>query len=159
MINNYSKPEMIIHFFENHKSGSYATLFIAKYLLNNFDFSDKRVPKAGLLAQINAEVSSNMSMWFDSKYTQKFARNFNRTKDGKKYLYSYVNNNVNLPVPIKTNKPNIHQYHKYIAPKQQSLNEKVKPTFDINLIKEYIENSNDKNNAIKEIINITMACM
>lgn len=147
---------MIVHFFENHKSGSFSSLFIAKYLLNNFDFSNKRIPKHGLLGQINREVSSNMSMWFKPKYNQSVERNFNRQKDGKKYLYSFTSANVKLPKPITTNKVNVHKYTKYIAPKQQKIDE---TTFDLNLIKEYINNSSDKNNAIKEIINITMSCM
>jgi hypothetical protein len=156
MITNYSRPEQILFFFENHKSGIYSSLFISEFILNNFDFTNKPIPPISLLTQINNEVSSNISKWYKTRYNKTTPKNFNRTIDGKKFLYYYQSAHTNLPIPIITNKPNIHKTNKIITPKQQFIN---KPTFDINLIKEYIENSNDKNNAIKEIINITMACM
>jgi len=156
MITNYSRPEQILFFFENHKSGIYSTLFISKFILDNFDFTNKPIPTIGLLTQINNEVSSNISKWYITKYNKHAPKNFNRTIDGKKFVYHYQPNHINLPIPIITNKTNIHKTNIIITPKQQFIN---KPTFDINLIKEYIRNSNDKNKAIKEIINITMACM
>lgn len=156
MITNYTRPEQILFFFENHKTGIYSTLFISEFILNNFDFTNKPIPPISLLTQINNEVSSNISKWYKTRYNKTTPKNFNRTIDDKKFLYYYQPNHVILPTPIETNKTNIHKTNKTIMPTQQKI---IKTKFDINLIKEYINNSNDKNNAIKEIINITMACM
>lgn len=156
MITNYTRPEQILYFFENHKSGIYSSLFISNYILNNFDFTNKPIPSIGLLTQINNEVSSNISKWYKPRYNKTTPKNFNRTIDGKKFLYYYQPNHISLPTPIITNKPNTNKTNKIIMPTQQKIDE---TTFDLNLIKEYINKSNDKNNAIKEIINITMACM
>lgn len=156
MITNYTRPEQILYFFENHKSGIYSSLFISNYILNNFDFTNKPIPPISLLTQINNEVSSNISKWYKPRYNKTTPKNFNRTIDGKKFLYYYQPNHISLPKPIITNKPNTNKTNKIITPTQQKIDE---TTFDPNIIKEYINKSNDKNNAIKEIINITMACM
>jgi hypothetical protein len=156
MITNFTRPQQILYFFEQNQSGLFSTLYISKFILDNFDFTNKRVPPIGLLTQINNEVSSNISKWYKPRYNKKAPKNFNRTNDGKNFLYYYQHQQVKLPTPIISQKTNVHKTNIIIAPQQQTIDT---PKFNINLIKEYIENSNDKNNAIKEIINITMACM
>ncbi len=132
-MNNLTKQEMILHFFKNHQSGQYTTKDVAEYIYNNFSFPNKPKTHDGIKAQLYREVCANLAIWFKNNGNKKYKRNFTRTKTKNIYQYSYIQNNM---------KQNI------ITNKQ---------TFDLNLIKQYINKSEDKNKAIKEIIDTALA--
>lgn len=132
-MNNLTKQEMILHFFKNHQSGQYTTKDVAMYIYKNFSFPNKPKTDDGLYAQLYREVCANMAIWFKNNGNKNYKRNFTRTKTKNIYQYSYIQNNM---------KQNI------ITNKQ---------TFDLNLIKQYINKSEDKNKAIKEIIDTALA--
>lgn len=95
VITGFTKTQMIYHFFENHKSGEYSTLYITNYLYQNFD-----LPLGKTILQLNNEVSSVLSGFYNARNTR--SANFSRQKDTsvkiKKFLYQYMSG-VNVIMP------------------------------------------------------------
>jgi len=115
-----SRPQQILYFFEQHQEGTYSTNYISQYICNNFDLSSKPQPKyISMLQQINNEVASNISKFLDPKYKTNPIYNFERTKIGKDFFYSYKENYLlTLPTTIETNKENKYFSEILIAPTQ-----------------------------------------
>ncbi len=123
MITGLSRPQQILYFFENHKEELYSTYYISQYICNNFDLTNKPLPKnITMLQQINNEVSSNISKFMDPKYNVRTPINFDRIeKDNRIFLYRYNENvNISLPTPKTVEKTNIYKTTKILKPTQTS---------------------------------------
>lgn len=114
LISGYSRIDQILYFFEQHKTGHYTTLEITKYILNNFDFSNKKTPISGLTIaqQVHQEVYDKLAKLFRPEiYNITVQVNMNRYHDGKVIMYYYYpNKKVNLPsVEYVVNKQNLQE--------------------------------------------------
>jgi hypothetical protein len=103
-----TKAEMIINFFNNHRTGTYTTQHLTNYLMENYDFSKKVINDGRTLQQtLLNEVASVMSEFYTDQ--KKWAlRNFSRTQNKNSYIYRYLPNNNHHkqePQPIETENP------------------------------------------------------
>jgi len=140
LISGYTRIDQILYFFEQNKTGTYSAAYIAQFLLNNFDFSTKKVPSSGLTIpqQVYQEVSEKLAKLFNPEiYILDVEVNMDRFRDAKHFLYYYSsNNNVKLPAVEYSRKKNSYVNTYSILPKQQEFTyETVLPNIATNQLK------------------------
>ncbi len=88
-----TKAEMIIHFFNNHQTGSFTSNQITQYLIDNYDFSQKVITDGRTLYQtVRGEVACVISEFYSDQKKWSL-RNFSRTQNKNRYIYRYLPNN------------------------------------------------------------------
>lgn len=114
LLTGFTRVEMILYFFEQHKIGNFSSLFITNYIYNTFD-----LPEEKTLDQLSREVCAVLSTFFLHHTNHQI--NMRRFGIRKNYLYTYVENaSLKMPkpryVPNKNKKENFN-----IKPTQQTL--------------------------------------
>lgn len=140
LISGYTRIDQILYFFEQNKTGAYSAAYIAQFLLNNFDFSTKKVPSTGLTIpqQVYQEVSEKLAKLFNPEiYLLDVEVNMDRFRDTKHFLYHYsLNKNIKLPTVEYSRKKNSYVNTYSILPKQQEFTyETVLPDTKTNQLK------------------------
>lgn len=117
LIIEFTRVQMIYHFFDRHKEGVYSTWNITDYIYKNFE-----LPENKTFIQLNNEVSSVLSSFYDedNKKEPNFFRYLDTDFCGKKYLYEYTpNSSVNIPIAFRVEFPATREKID-IAPRQQT---------------------------------------
>jgi hypothetical protein len=105
LIKGFTRIQQVFYAMEHHTVGAYTSLYISKYISENFYIPNKT------FEQVRAEVCSVISALYNKQANRE--RNFIRYADpdynGNVYLYEYLENQrVNLPVgSIIYSKPKI----------------------------------------------------
>lgn len=95
LIKGFTRIQQVFYTMEHHTVGAYTSLYISKYISENFYIPNKT------FEQVRAEVCSVISALYNKQANRE--RNFIRYADpdynGNVYLYEYLENQrVNLPV-------------------------------------------------------------
>lgn len=140
LISGYTRIEQILYFFEQNQTGTYSAAYIAQYLLNTFDFSNKKNPISGLTIpqQVYQEVSGKLAELFNPEdYAINVQMNMDRIRDTKHFLYYfYPNKNLVLPKVKYSTRKNKYTNTHSILPKQQEFTyETVLPNKTTNQLK------------------------
>lgn len=102
-----TKAEMIIHFFNNHQTGSFTARQITEYIVANYDFAAKVINDGRTLHQTIAnEVASVISEFYTDRRKWSL-RNFSRTENKNRYIYKYLPNNNHNTQETQTLTPTI----------------------------------------------------
>ncbi len=114
LLTGYTRVQMILYFFEQHKTGNFSSFYITNYIYNNFD-----LPETKSLNQLYAEVCAVLSTFFLHPTNHKI--NMKRFGIRKNFLYTYIGNpTIDIPKP-KYVKKKINKKEKLeIKPTQQS---------------------------------------
>jgi hypothetical protein len=125
MLTGLSRPKQMLYFFQQNQEEIYSTNYMSQYICNNFDLSNKKIPKSGIpmIQQINNEVSSNFTKFADPKYKKNPIVNFKVISTGKEFLYQYQHNpKLKLITPTEIDVPNKYMTTKLLKPSQTNFN-------------------------------------
>ena len=115
----------MLYFFQQNQEEIYSTNYMSQYICNNFDLSNKKIPKSGIpmIQQINNEVSSNFTKFADPKYKKNPIVNFKVISTGKEFFYQYQHNpKLKLITPTEIDVPNKYMTTKLLKPSQTNFN-------------------------------------
>ena len=116
LITGYTRVQMILHFFEEHKTGSYSSYFITNYIYHTFD-----LPEEKTLEQLAREVCAVLSTFF--LHPTKHTINMQRYGLKGQFLYTYNGNPTKLTPKVKYVRKDTNKTNKLkIKPTQQSFN-------------------------------------
>jgi hypothetical protein len=125
MLTGLSRPKQMLYFFQQNQEEIYSTNYMSQYICNNFDLSNKKIPKSGIpmIQQINNEVSSNFTKFADPKYKKNPIVNFKVISTGKEFFYQYQHNpKLKLITPTEIDVPNKYMTTKLLKPSQTNFN-------------------------------------
>lgn len=125
LISGYTKEQMVLHFFENHKIGQYSSYFITNYIYNTFE-----LPRRKTLEQLSREVCATLSNFIYGNSSNK--PNMNRTGIRHFFLYNYSGTQINPLPKIKYVQKNKEEKQLNLKPTQQSFKEEkpIQTSFD-----------------------------
>ena len=91
LLTGFTRVQMILFFFEQHKTGNYSSFYITNYIYNTFDLPEKKT-----LEQLYAEVCAVLSTFF--LHPTKHPVNMVRFGLKGQFLYTYMDNQtLNMP--------------------------------------------------------------